>query len=76
VHELNWFDAREVGDVLHDKTVMSPLRAYPLGRFQSKVAVDAIKELPGVGHMALINIKALCVSGLAEDRPGNSCLEL
>jgi hypothetical protein len=40
------------------------------------VATDIVKKFPGVGDMAGVYVETLCVSRLAKDWPGDSCLEL
>jgi hypothetical protein len=76
VDEFNWLDAWEICKVFHDETVSLPLWAHPCVRFQSNMAADIVKKFPSVGDMAGVNVEALCVSGLAKDWPGDSCLEL
>ena len=76
VYQFNGADVGEVGEHFHDEGVVFPLWAYPVGRFQANVAIDGVKECPGVGEVARIDIEALLVAGVAEDGPGDTCLKL
>ena len=72
--EFNWFNSSKVGKVFHDESVTFALGANPGIRFQTDVAVNAIKEGPGVRYIAWIHVFASNVPGSAENWPGDSSL--
>jgi hypothetical protein len=72
--EFNWFNSGKVGNVFHDETVAFALGTNPGVRFQMDVAVNAVKEGPGVRYIAWIQILASNVPRSAENWPGDSSL--
>ena len=69
-------DIREGGKVVHDEVVSMSLGMYPWVLFGPEVTSNVIKELPGVREVAGVNIEALGITRLAEDRPWDTGLEL
>ena len=74
--KFNRFDVGEVCGGFHYKAVSVSLRVYPFVWFKSNVCVNAVEECPRVRGVALVDVGSGLLSGLAEDRPWYSCLEL
>ena len=76
MHQLNRFEAREICKVFHNEAVALALGSDPCVRFQSNVAVDAVKKLPGISQVARVNILPLQMARFAEDGPRDAGLKL
>lgn len=76
VYKLDGANIRKGGEVFHEEAVTSSLGVDPLILFKAEVVSNVIEKFPCVGKVAGVNIEALGIAGLTEDRPGDSGLQL